>query len=56
MQGVLVEVALWADEDVLEESTEMLPELDSVVDLHRPCGLVEGFYVAQAVGAVAISA
>lgn len=56
MKRELVEAALAADEDVLEESPELFPELNGVVHLHGQCGLVEGPDVADAIGAVAVPA
>lgn len=39
MQGVFEEISLGSDEDVSEEATEMLAELQNVKDLHFECCL-----------------
>ena len=42
MQGIFEEISLCSDEDVAEETTEVLAELQDVEDLHLEGGLCEG--------------
>ncbi len=54
VKSVLVKVTLWSDEYVLEETTEVFTELNSVVNFHCKSGLIEGLDVPETVSAVPI--
>ena len=56
MEGVFIEVTLWADEYVLEEAAEVFAELNPIINFHSQSGLVKRLDVSQTVSTVPVAA
>ena len=55
VEGVFIEVTLWADEYVLEEAAEVFAELNAVVYFHSQSSLVKRLDISQTVSTVPVA-
>lgn len=55
MQSVLIKVSLGSDENVMEKSANVFPELNHVENLHGEVGFIKAADVSSNVGTVPVS-
>ena len=56
MQGILIEITFWSDEEMLEETTKMFSELKDIEYLHWEGSLIEEVNISSNVRTLAGSA
>lgn len=56
MQSILIKVTLRPNKNMLEKSPKMFSKLNSIINLHCVCGLIEWIDISNTIRAVATTA